>query len=326
RTVQRAGTHAAPGTEPATPQEGRTFSPWWNSVGADYFATVGLPLLRGRAFTEAEATQPGGPAVAVIDDVLAKKLWPSGNALGQQIQFPVLDIPTAEPAKESGEIERGAPIAIIGIVPAVKNRLFDRDLQGALYLPFARGFKNNVFFFVRFASLPTGSETATADLLRRTVQSVDPVLPVFELRSFTSHMEKNPQLWFVRAAAALFSVFGGLALGLSVVGLYGVKAYSVARRTREIGIRMALGARRQTVLWMFLCEGVTMIAAGLTLGFLLAIGTGKIVGNILFGVSSLDPIAFTLAPALLALAALLATWLPAWRATRITPMEALRNE
>ncbi len=326
RNVQRAGTHAAAGTEPATPQEGRSFAPWWNSVGADYFATVGLPLLRGRAFSEAEATQPGGSAVAVIDEVLAKKLWPNGNALGQRIQFPVLEIPSAEAARETGEIKRGAPIEIIGIVPAVRNRLFDRNGEGTLYLPFARGFKNNVFFFVRFASPTAGSETAMADLLRRTVQSVDPVLPVFELRSFTSHMEKNPQLWFVRAAAALFSVFGGLALGLSVVGLYGIKAYSVARRTREIGIRMALGARRRAVLWMFLREGVTMIAAGLTLGFLLAIGTGKIVGNILFGVSPLDPIAFTLAPALLALAALLATWLPARRATRISPMEALRNE
>lgn len=326
RSVQRAGTHAAPGTEPATPEEGRSFAPWWNSVGADYFRTVGLPLLRGRAFTESEATQPGGPAVAVIDEVLAKKLWPNENALGRQIQFPVLDIPTAEAAKESGEIKRGAPIEIIGIVPAVKNRLFDRDDEGALYLPFARGFKNNVFFFVRFASLPAGSETATADLLRRTVQSVDPVLPVFELRSFASHMEKNPQLWIVRAGAAMFTVFGALALGLSVVGLYGVKAYSVARRTREIGIRMALGARRQTVQWMILREGLTMVAAGLVLGFLLAIGTGKIVGSILFHVSPLDPFAFTLAPALLALAALLATWLPARRATRITPMEALRDE
>ncbi len=326
RSVQRAGTHAAPGTEPATPQEGRTFSPWWNSVGADYFATVGLPLLRGRAFTEAEATRPGGPAVAVIDDVLAKKLWPNGNALGQQLQFPVLDIPTVEPAKESGAIERGAPVEIIGIVPAVKNRLLDHDLQGALYLPFARGFKNNVFFFVRFASLPAGQETATTDLLRRTVQGVDPVLPVFELRTFAKHMDNNPQLWLVRAGAALFSVFGGLALGLSVVGLYGVKAYSVARRTREIGIRMALGARRQTVQWMILREGLTMVLAGLAVGLLLAFGTGKIVGSILFEVSPLDPLAFTLAPALLAFAALLATWLPARRATRISPMAALRTE
>ncbi len=326
RSVQRAGTHAAPGAKPATPAEGMTFSPWWNSVGADYFATVGLPLLRGRAFTEAEATEAGGPSVAIIDEDLAKKLWPNGDALGQRLQFPVPEIPTAPAAGDNGEIKRGEPIEIIGIVPAVRNRLFDKQVQGAIYLPFARGFKNSVFFFVRFASPLAGNEAATADLLRRTVQSVDPVLPVFELRTFTNHMERNPQLWFVRAGAALFSVFGGLALGLSVVGIYGIKAYAVARRTREIGIRMALGARRQTVQWMILREGFVMVAAGLALGLLLALGTAKIVSNILFEVSPLDPLAFTLAPVLLALAALLATWLPARRATRISPMAALRTE
>ena len=326
RNVQRAGTHAAPGSTPATAADGLTFSPWWNSVGADYFAAAGLPLLRGRAFTEAEATQPGGPAVAIIDQDLAKKLWPDGDALGKQIQFPILDIPTAQSPKDNGEIKRGQPIEIIGIVPPVKNRLFDQQGQGAIYLPFARGFKNNVFFFVRFASLPAGNEAAAADLLRKTVQSVDPVLPIFELRTFANHMNRNPQLWFVRAGAALFSVFGGLALGLSVVGLYGVKAYSVARRTREIGIRMALGARRENVQWMILREGFVMVAAGLVLGFLLALGTGKIVSSILLQVGSLDPWAFTFAPALLALAALIATWLPARRATRIDPMVALRTE
>jgi ABC-type antimicrobial peptide transport system permease subunit len=124
----------------------------------------------------------------------------------------------------------------------------------------------------------------------------------------------------------LFSVFGGLALGLAVVGIYGVKAYSVARRTREIGIRMALGAQGRTVQWMILREGFVMVAAGLALGLLLAFGTGKIVSSILFEVSPLDPFAFTLAPAVLALAALLATWLPARRATRISPMAALRTE
>ena len=105
-----------------------------------------------------------------------------------------------------------------------------------------------------------------------------------------------------------------------------MKAYSVARRTREIGIRMALGAQRRDVLWMFVGEGLTMIVAGLGLGFLLAIGTGKVVSSILFQVSPLDPLAFTLAPAFLAIAALLATWLPARRATRISPMAALRTE
>jgi putative ABC transport system permease protein len=209
-------------------------------------------------------------------------------------------------------------------VSPIKNRLFEKEPVGSLYLPFARGYQSNAFFFVKFASL--GSESATADLLRRTVQSVDPLLPVLELRTFEKHMDGNPQLWIVRAGAALFSIFGALALGLAVVGVYGVKAYSVARRTREIGIRMALGAEGKTVLWMILREGLAMVAAGLAVGLLLALATGKIVSSILFDVSSTDPFAFTIAPVVLMLAALLATWLPARRATKISPMAALRTE
>ena len=294
---------------------------------ADYFATVGLPLLRGRAFTAVEATQPGGPAVAVIDEVLAKKLWPEGDALGQQIQFPVREGASPDPAEDgSGQIKRGEPIEIIGIVPAIRNRLFEREPGGSVYLPFARGFQNDVFFFVKFASLSSSSESATADMLRRTIQSVDPLLPVLELRTFEKHMEANPQLWVIRAGAALFSIFGGLALGLAVIGVYGVKSYSVARRTREIGIRMALGAQGRTVQWMILREGFAMVVAGLALGLLLAFATGKIVSSILFQVSSTDPFAFTIAPVVLMTAALLATWLPARRATKISPMAALRTE
>jgi hypothetical protein len=322
----RHGLSPAPDDKPATAAEGRTFSPIWNSVGADYFATVGLPLLRGRTFTAAEASQPGGPAVAVIDEVLAKKLWPDGDALGQRIQFPIRENAPPEAVEEmGGEIGRGEPIEVIGIVSASKNRLFEKEPIGSLYLPFARGFQNDVFFFVKFVSLSAG-ESATADLLRRTVRSVDPLLPVLELRTFEKHMDGNPQLWIVRAGAALFSIFGGLALGLAAVGVYGVKAYSVARRTREIGIRMALGAEGRTVLWMLLREGLVMVGAGLFLGLLFAFGTGKIVSSILFEVSSTDPLAFTTAPLALMAAALLATWLPARRATKISPMAALRTE
>jgi predicted permease len=325
RTVLRAGVPPAPDDKPATPAEGRTFTPFWNSVGANYFAAVGLPLLRGRTFTATEANEPGGPPVAVIDEVLAKKLWPDGDALGQRIQFPVRQgAPPETAADETGQIKRGEPIEIIGIVPAIRNRLFEKEPVGALYLPFARGFQSDAFFFVKFASL--GRESVTADMLRRTVQSVDPLLPILELRTFEKHMDGNPQLWIVRAGAALFSIFGGLALGLAVIGVYGVKAYSVARRTREIGIRMALGAESKTVLWMILREGITMVAAGLALGLLLALGTGKIVSSILFQVSATDPFAFTFAPAVLMTAALLATWLPAHRATKISPMAALRTE
>src|SRR6266536_99521 len=130
----------------------------------------------------------------------------------------------------------------------------------------------------------------------------------------------------LRAGAALFSIFGGLALGLAVVGLYGVKAYSVARRTREIGIRMALGAQPGMVLRMIMREGSIMLLSGVALGLLLAVATSKILSGILYQVGALDPIAFTVAPLLLAAAALIATWLPARRATHIDPMQALRTE
>jgi predicted permease len=332
RNVQRAGLQPAPDAKPATAAEGLAFNAAWNTIGADYFATVSLPVVRGRVFTQAETTQPG-PMVAIIDEVLAKKLWPEGNALGQRIQYASDNAPKAKSdgrsvgaaADLSGDTGKET-IEIVGIVPATKQQLFEKDPHGQIYVPFARGFQSNVTFFVRFRSLPAGSEGGTADLLRRTVREVDPALPVLTLKTFSQHLDSNFQLWVVRAGAAMFSVFGGLALGLAVVGLYGVKAYSVARRTREIGIRMALGAQRGAVLRMIMGEGSIMLLSGIIVGLLLAAGTGKILSGMLYEVGALDPVAFTIAPLTLAIAALIATWLPARRATRISPMAALRTE
>ncbi len=146
------------------------------------------------------------------------------------------------------------------------------------------------------------------------------------MRTFAQHLDSNLDLWLVRAGAALFSIFGALALGLAVVGLYGVKAYSVARRTREIGIRMALGAQAGAVLRMIMREGSVMLISGVAIGLLLAIATAKLLSGILYGVPALDPIAFTVAPLVLTIAALIATWLPARRATRVDPVQALRAE
>jgi predicted permease len=334
RKVQRAGLRLGPDAKPATAAEGLAFDVPWNSVGVDYFSTVGLPVIRGRAFTEAEATQPG-PKVAIIDEVLAKKLWPDGDALGQRIQYVSANAPSAQDgggghfgrsADVSEEEKQGEMIEVVGIVPATRHALFEKEASGGIYLPFARGFQSDVSFFVRFRSLAPGNEAVTADLLRRAVRDVDPSIPILSLRTFAQHLDSNLDLWLVRAGAALFSIFGGLALGLAVVGLYGVKAYSVARRTREIGIRMALGAQPRAVLRMIMQEGSIMLLCGIALGLLLAAATGKILSGILYEVGALDPIAFIAAPMLLAIAALVATWLPARRAARLNPVEALRYE
>ena len=321
KSVQRGGANPAPDAKPATAAEGLAFKANLNSIGADYFNTVGLPVLRGRAFNVAEAMHQTSPKVAIIDEVLAKKLWPDGDALGQRIQFAEKDL-----TQTKGGGETRAQIEVVGIVPYTRDNLFEKDPSGTLYLPFAGGFQSNVFFHIRFAPNAGRDPGATADLIRRTVRDVDAAVPILSLKTFAQHLDGNIELWIVRAGAALFSIFGGLALALATVGVYGVKAYSVARRTREIGIRMALGARRETVQWMILREGVVMLASGVALGLLLAAGTGKLISGMLYSVGALDPLAFTIAPVVLAAAALLATWLPARRATRISPMAALRTE
>ncbi len=333
KAIQRGGVNPAPDSKPATAADGLAFDARWDSVGADYFSTVGLHLLRGRVFTAAETMHQDKARVAIIDDVLAKKLWPEGDALGQQIQFAKEDAPRAKGdggggvgVQQRGSGEAKQQLEVIGIVPCTRESLFDKSPSGALYLPFAGGFQSNVFFHIKFAPGAARDASVTANLLRRTVREVDPALPVLSLKTFAQHLDGNIQLWLVRAGAALFSVFGFVALGLAIVGVYGVKAYSVARRTREIGIRMALGAQRETVQWMILREGSVMLVSGIVVGLLLAVGTGMLLAGILYEVSAFDPLAFTIAPLVLGVAALLATWLPARRATRISPMVALRTE
>jgi predicted permease len=321
KTVRRGGTNPPPDSQPATAAEGLAFDANSNNVGADYFKAVGVRLRRGRTFTMAEAMHQTTPAVAIIDEVLARKLWPEGDALGQRIQF----LERGAPGTQSAEASSGQ-IEVVGIAPYVRGGLFEKEASGTLYLPFAGDFQSNVFFHIKFAPGAGRDTTATADLIRRAVREVDPAIPILGLKTFAQHLDGSIELWIVRAGAAMFSIFGGLALALATVGVYGVKAYSVARRTREIGIRMALGARRETVQWMILREGTVMLAGGLSLGLLLAAATGKLISGMLYTVGALDPLAFTIAPLVLAAAALLATWLPARRATRISPMAALRTE
>jgi ABC-type antimicrobial peptide transport system permease subunit len=273
---------------------------------------------------------------AIIDEELAEKLWPEGDALGQQIQFASDAAPRAKrddggggmgiQQLGKGNIKPEEPIEVIGIAANVRGTVFEKRPRGAVYLPFARGFQNNAFFFIQFAALNKTNVPTMAEAVRRTVREADPTLPVLSLKTFPQHLESNMELWIIRVGATLFSVFGGLALGLAIVGVYGVKAYSVARRTREIGIRMALGAQRKSVQWMIVREGAVMLAGGVAIGLLLAVATGRLLSGMLYQVGALDPVAFSTAPLLLGAATLIATWLPARRATRISPMAALRTE
>jgi len=336
RSIQRAGMHVGKDDKPATAAEGLAYSSRFNAIGADYFATMGIPILRGRNFTVSEATRADSPAVAIIDEALAKKLWPDGDALGQRIQIADDDAPRAKRDDGGGgmginQVGKGnlkseQPIEVVGISAITRSAVFEKKPRGTVYFPFARGFQNNVFFFIQFSALNKATMPSLTDAVRRAVRETDPTLPVLSLKTFPQHLDANMEIWIIRTGATLFSVFGGLALALAIVGVYGVKAYSVARRTREIGIRMALGAQRETVQWMIVREGIVMLGGGVAIGLLLAAATGRILSGMLYQVGALDPIAFSSAPLLLGAATLIATWLPARRATRISPMTALRAD
>jgi predicted permease len=335
RPVQRAGARSAPDAHPTTAAEGLAFNARWSGVGADYFTTMGLPLSRGRAFTRSEAETPGAPPVAIIDEVLAKKLWPAGDALGQRIQWAETGTPTA-PGGGNGAMGANDDIArraadppsveIVGIVPATRWEMFQSAVGGQIYVPFAQDFRSDVFFHVRPAPGALGTEADLLDLIRREVRDAAPGVPVFTVKTFRQHFDDNAQLWIVRAGATMVSLFGGLALVLALVGVYGVMAYAVLRRRREIGIRMALGAKPGKVVRMILRQGLIMTLGGAALGFLLALGIGRVFSGMLYQVSPVDPVAFTLAPAVLVATALLACWLPARRAAKVDPIVALRNE
>jgi ABC-type antimicrobial peptide transport system permease subunit len=171
-----------------------------------------------------------------------------------------------------------------------------------------------------------GAERDLLQTIRTEIRAYDPRLPLVQATTMHEFHSRSLELWAVRSGGRLFLTFGLLALVLAVVGLYGVKSYVVSQRTREIGIRMALGAKPRDVLGMVLKEGALLSAVGVAIGLPLAALLGYALSSLLYNVKPLDPIVFTAAPVLLALAALAATWLPARRATRVTPLTALRTD
>jgi putative ABC transport system permease protein len=213
---------------------------------------------------------------------------------------------------------------VAGVVPATLHDLFDGEPEPHLYAPFGANYRASMNLFVATAS---GTDAAaTLRTIQRELRQLDSRLPVLTARTMTTHRDASLSQWAVKAAAVLFTTFAALALLLATIGIYGLKAHEVARRTREIGIRMALGATGADVTRLVVTEGSRTTAIGLFTGLLLALGLGALMSSLLYQVSPFDPVTMALSAGVLAGATLLASYLPARRATRIAPVEALRTD
>jgi len=285
----------------------------YDAVGTDYFRTLGLDVLRGREFVPSEERDPAAPKVAVVSEPLAARLWPGEDPLGRTMQV----------AREAAPPE---PYEIVGVVPGIRQDMFDRTPQAHVYLPLGSHYQGNLNLHARAAGRTREAEGALLQALRDQVRAMDPGLPVVQLRTLRAHRDASIALWAVRMVARLFTAFGLLALVLAVVGVYGVRSYLVARRTRELGIRMALGASSRDVRRLVLGEGLRVLGIGLGAGLVLSALAAQALSGLLYQVSAADPLAFTAAPLLLGAATLAACEVPARRAMRVQPMTALRHE
>jgi len=193
-------------------------------------------------------------------------------------------------------------------------------------VPLAQGYSGQTFLHVRLNTQDSHAVTAVIPTLPQTLREIDPDLPLLQITPYLDLVERSPNLWIVKLGATLFGAFGAIALILAVVGVYGVKSYAVACRTREIGIRMALGAHRRDVFALIMRQGAMQTALAVAAGLLLSLAAGRILAKILYDVSPSDPLALVTAALMLASAALLACFFPANRATRVNPMTALRTE
>lgn len=280
--------------------EGRIVSP-------GYFATLGIPVFRGREFMEGDAKE--APPVVVINQTLARHLWPDADPVGEQLRF-------------ENQLAR-----VVGVVADVREFGLDEPPPRTAYVPVAQVSDRNI--------RGTNSSFLTSWLIRtavpldlatvqRAVAEVDPGQPVVNLRTMTQVIEG----WLAprRFVGALLNAFAGLALLLALVGVYGIVSYSVSRRTREIGLRAALGATRQQLLGLVLGQGVRLALGGVVVGLVAALGLTRFLRGLLFGVQPTDPVVLVAAALALGAVALLASWLPARRAAKIDPMVALRYE
>ena len=300
-------------TDPKAPDPGA--NALFTAITPGYFDAIGVRLLRGRDFTQAEAENKETRHVAILDEEMAKKLFPNEDALGQHIRY-------TQPPRD------GSPNdwEIVGIVNQHRHDVQNDTINRRLFVPLAHGYSGNVFLHVRIAAKDRHAVIGLIPTMRQVLRNVDPDLPVLDIESFSDLVGKSVGLWIVRLGATLFGVFGGIALLLAVVGVYGVKAYAVACRTREIGIRMALGARRGDVFALIMRQGALQTALAVGVGILISLAAGRVLSQILYQVSPADPFALAFSSIMLTVAALLACFLPARRATYVNPIVALRTE
>ena len=299
-----------------TPSEGQSFvSPDQITVSPGFFEAMGIPAVAGRTFDGSE--RPDSDKVVVLDERLADRFWPGKDAVGRYMLQPKSPEALTNPTPENLVRFR-----VVGVVRTVKQYalITPKDAVGTYYFPFAQNVPGGAVLAVQSAAAPASVE---ADL-RRVVAALDPRLPLFDVQVMRARIDDS--LRARRATMALAVGFGILALVLSAVGLYGVLAYLVAQRTREIGIRMALGGSSRAIAGLVLRESLTVVVAGLALGLAAAAWLGRVLATEVFEVRPLDPTSVAAAIVLLMAAALAATAAPARRALRVDPAVALAAE
>ena len=292
--------------------EGRTPPPGENFINADmrtvagrYFQAMNIPLLRGRFFGDQDT--PDHPRVVIVDEYMARQLWPNADPIGKRIRY--------------GDLKSTAPWeTVVGVVGRVKQYTLASDGRIALYRPHAQVPSRAMYVVVHTGNDPAGLAAA----VKREVGALDPDLPLYHVRPMTEWVDRS--LARERFAMLLLTLFAGLALALAAIGIYGVMAYLVNQGTREIGIRMALGASERAVLGLVLGQGMTVALAGAAGGVAVAVALTRFMGSLLFDVGGTDPLTFSAVTLLLASVAFVATWLPARRAARIDPVISLRSE
>jgi len=282
--------------------------PWGDIrlVSPDFFQALRVPLRRGRVFTDQDG--PATMPVAVVDDEMVRRYWPNEDPIGKRLAF---GAPPGEPTRW---------ITVVGVVGHTKHEGLDADARVQLYLPYRQAGANAMAIAVR----TTGDPLAAASAVRAAVHAVDRDQPLSQVRSMAELLEAS--VGQRRLSMLLLGLFSAIALVLSAVGIYGVMSYSVAQRTREIGVRMALGAARTSVLGLVLRQGVVLTLAGVAAGVLASLALNRLLASQLYAVRATDPATFLIVAALLTGVATLACLLPALRATRVDPVVALRQE